>query len=181
MNNKYHKQHHKIIHRPSTFTSPSVSSFSSPNLNHTFDSHYNSNTSNYHYKTNVHKDFHEYDANLNEYNRRANIANKKHVTFDTNRYNHNCCSCNTNSYDAKKNVSLYNNKNYYENTDNLIDYRFTESDLKWKGLLPADHYKNLVGPNPRVINKIPTDKVQFNQRVNVKHYVPPSTPPPGKE
>lgn len=177
MNNKYYKQHHKIIHRPPALTSTSASSFSSPILNRTFDSN-NANFNNY--KTSVHQDFHEYDANLNDYNRRA-----RHVAFDTNSYNHNCCSCNTttntntNSYDAKKNVALYNNKNYYENTDNLIDYRFTENDLKWKGLLPADHYKNLVGPNPRVINKIPTEKVQFNQRVNVKHYVPPSTPPPG--
>ena len=185
MNNKtYQKQHHKIVHRPRPSTCPSTS-YSSPNLVYNLNSNYNHqyNVNPGNNNTIVYKDFEEYNAKLSNYNRRKSNEN---IYFNAYKNNNNsvcyqtCCNCNNDVNNGlTRNYSMHNNKSYYDNSDNLIDYSYNQSDLRWKGLLPSDHYKRLVGPNPHVIYKKPTEKIQFNQRVDVKHYVPPSTPPPG--
>ena len=156
------------------------------------------NNSNYQYRnSNVYKDFDSYNANLNDYNRRtsfrASANNNNYANYEpnslnytwhnrnnsiNNNSNYNATISNANALNAvKRNYSLSTNKNYYDTYNGKINYN--ENDLIWKGMLPANHYQKLVGPNAQVIQRKPSEKVQFNQRVDVKHLIPPSTPPPG--
>ena len=188
-NSVYQKQHHRVVARPTSYSVPATSRTCHLNHQHNvdYDWNYSVNQNNYVSNNNrpiVQKDFNEYDRSLNDYNNN-NIRRNNYTYNQENLYNnHNVCNCQhsfygTNNYDinTRRNNALHNNINYYQNNDNLIDYH--DSDLRWKGILPSDHYKNLVGPNSHVVHKKPVERVQLNQRVDVKHFVPPSTPPPG--
>ena len=200
INNVYQKQHHRVVARPrsTSYNYPASNRFCHVNhQNVNLDLNYYTNqysNPNFNNRTIIQKDFNDYDRNLNAYNnsRRNNfVTNQENIYYDTNNnnynnYNHNVCTCNhsfsaTNNHDMniRRNFSLHNNTNYYQKNDNLVDFHYHDSDLKWKGILPSDHYKTLVGPNPHVVYKKPADAIQLNQRVNFKHLVPPSTPPPG--
>ena len=186
-NNGYQKQHHRVVARPTSYSVPATNRFG--HMNHQYSENYEWNYANN--RPIIQKDFNDYDRNLYDYNRRNNYSyNQENIYNHNNNNNNNNSTCNcgvhsfsgaNNNYDinTKRNYALHNNINYYQNNDNLIDYHYHDSDLRWKGLLPSDHYKKLVGPNPHVVYKKPIETVQMNQRVDVKHYVPPSTPPPG--
>ena len=96
INNVYQKQHHRVVARPRSisYNYPASNRFCNVNhqnvnldLNYYTNQYSNGNCNN---RTIIHKDFNEYDRNLNAYNnsRRNNfVTNQENIYFDTNNNN----------------------------------------------------------------------------------------------